>query len=129
MEQRARDLDDPSKTDEHDSLPIPVQPLQSTSFKDHRKRIHTHSSDSGVNSQLVFSQPPALSPATPNETSIRQPSTSQHAQIAPPSSKEPFSSIQQFIRKTAKLRSREPKYNRSEPNRPDPQSVLRTRTR
>ena len=37
--------------------------------------------------------------------------------------------IQQFINESRKSKNREPKYNRSQPDQPDPQSVLRTRTR
>ena len=78
MEQRARDLNNPSITDEHDSFPFPIEPLQSNSSKVQEKRLDTHSSDSGVNSQLALFR----SPATPFETSTTHPFTSQQAQIA-----------------------------------------------
>ena len=53
------------------------------------------------------------------------------------SPREHLSPIQQFFRNTAtrmaknsaELRSKEPKSNRSQPNYPDSQSVLRTTTR
>ena len=41
----------------------------------------------------------------------------------------PLTPIQQFINNSRKPKNKEPKYNRSQPNHPDPQSVLRTRTR
>ena len=69
MEQSARDLNNPTTTDEHDPFPFPVEPLQSILFKDQRKQLDTHSSDSGVNSPFVLLRSPTLSPATPIETS------------------------------------------------------------
>ena len=41
----------------------------------------------------------------------------------------PLTPIQQFINNSRKPKNKGPKYNRSQPNHPDPQSVLRTRTR
>ena len=45
----------------------------------------------------------------------------------PPSG--PLTPIQQFINKSRKSKNNEPKYNRSQPKLPEPQSVLRTCTR
>ena len=45
----------------------------------------------------------------------------------PPSG--PLTPIQQFIDNSCKSKTKERKYNRSQPLHPDPQSVLRTRTR
>ena len=47
--------------------------------------------------------------------------------MSPPSG--PLTPIQQFINNSRKPKIKEPKYNRSQPLHPDPQSVLRTRTR
>ena len=112
MEQRARDLNNPTTTDEHDSFPFPIEPLQSTSSKDQGKRLDTHSSDSGVNSPLASFQSTALLHATPIETSSPRSSTSQQAHFAQPlPTAGTFSPIQHFIRNSAKLRPKEPKHN------------------
>ena len=137
MEQRTRDLKNPSTTDEHDSFPFPIEPLRSISSTNKPKRSSMHSNSSGIASPFASSRTPVLSPAIPMETSTPHPSSSQHAQTAQLSPREHLSPIQQFIRNSAtrmarssvKSRSEEPKYNRSQPNYPDLQSVLRTRTR
>ena len=41
----------------------------------------------------------------------------------------PLTPIQQFNNGSRKLTNKEPNYNRSHPNHPDPLSVLRARTR
>ena len=129
MEQRTRDLNNPSTTDEHDSFPFPIEPLRSISSTNQPKRSSIRSNDSGITSPLASSRTPLLSPTIPAETSTPQPSSSQAAQ--------PLSPIQQFIRNSAtrmarnsmKTRPKEPKYNRAQPDYPDSQSVLRTITR
>ena len=96
-----------------------------------------HSYDSGNTSPLASSRPLVLSPAISSETLTPHPSFSQQAQTAQLSPREDLSPIQQFIRNSAtrmatnsvNLRSKEPKHNRSQPDYPDPQSVLRSRTR
>ena len=78
-----------------------------------------------------------LCPAIPVESSTPHLSYSQGAQLAQLPPREHLSPIQLFIRNiairmarnSAKLRSKDPKYNRSQPNYPDSQSVLRTVTR
>ena len=45
----------------------------------------------------------------------------------PPSG--PLTPIQQFNNNNRRLKKKELNYNRSQPDHPDPQSVLRTRTR
>ena len=90
--------------------------------------IRIVSSHSRMNSPPAFARSPGLSPATPFEKSAPLASTSQHAQVAQPPPKGLFTPNQQFIRNSAKMRSKEPIYNRSQPNHPDSQSVLRTRT-
>ena len=96
-----------------------------------------HSNDSKITSPLASPHTPVLSPAIPMETSTPYPSSSQHAQTAQLSPRERLSPIQQFFRKSAtriaknsvKSRLKECKYNRSQPDYPDFQSVLRTKTR
>ena len=46
MEQRSRDLINPSTTDERDSSPFAREPLRSSLSKAQRKRLDTHSKDS-----------------------------------------------------------------------------------
>ena len=129
MEKRARDLKNPSTTDEHASFQFQIEPLQSTSYEDQRKQLDAHINDSGVNSPLASFRSQALSFATPIGTSTPHPSISLPTQVAQPSPTGLFSPFQNFIRKSAKLSSKEPKYNHSQPNHPDHQSVLRTYTR
>ena len=76
MEQRTRDLNNPSTTDEHDSLPFPIETLRSSSSTNQPKRSSMHSNDSGITSPLAFSRTPVLSPTIPAETSTPQPSSS-----------------------------------------------------
>ena len=64
-------------------------------------------------------------PITPdNPQPCLLPSTSR---MTPPS--EPLTPIQQFIKNSRNSKAKEPKYHRSQPDCPDPQSVLRSRTR
>ena len=134
MEQRTRDLNNPSTTEEHDSFPFPIEPLRSISSTNQPKRSSMHSNDSGITSPLASSRTPVLSPTIPAETSTPHPSSSQRAQTAQLSLRENLSPIQQFIRNSATRMARnsgpkEPKYNGSQPNYPDSLSVLRTITR
>ena len=137
MEQRTRDLKSLSTTEEHDSFPFPIEPLWSTPSTDKPKRPSTHSNDSEITSPVASSRTPVLSHAILMETSNPHPSSSQHAQTAQSSPREDLSPIQQIIRNSAtrmarhsvNLRSKELKYNRSQPNYPNSQSVLRTITR
>ena len=137
MEQRARDLNNPSTTEEHDSFPFPIEPLRYISPPNQPKRSSMHSNDSGITSPITFSRTPVLSPTIPAERSTPHQSSAQHAQTAQLSPRGNLSPIQQFIRNSAtrmarnsvKSHPKEPKYNRSQPNYPDSQSVLRTITR
>ena len=137
MEQRTRDLNNPSTIEEHDSFPFPIEPLRSISSTNRPKRSSRHSNDSGITSPLASSRTPVLSPAIPVGTSTPCPSSSQHAQSVQMPSREHLSPIQQFIRNSAtrmarssvNSRLKEPKYNRAQPNYPNSQSVLRTITR
>ena len=136
MEQRTIDLNNQS-TAERDSFPFSMKPLRSISSTSKPKRSSMHSNDSGITSPLDSSRTPVLSPAVPVGTSTPHPSSSQHGQTVQLSHRENLSPIQQFVvisatrmaRSNVKSRSKEPKYNRSQPNYPVSQSVLRTITR
>ena len=136
MEQHSPDLNNPSSTEKHDSFPFSIEPIRSFSSIKKPKRSSTHSNDSGITSSLACSRTPVLSPTIPVETSTPHPSSSQYARTAQLSPRDHLSPIQQFNRNIAsrmarnsvKSRPEEPKYNRSQPNYPDPQLVLRTRT-
>ena len=65
MEQRTRDLNNPNTAEEHDSFPIPIEPLRSISSTNKQQRSSMHSNDSGITSPLASSQTPVLSPAIP----------------------------------------------------------------
>ena len=122
MEQRFQKINNPGQSSTEDSLPFPIEPLRTTPVTLPQKRVSNTSSDSGVNSPQVLS--PAM-PVTPeNSQSYLIPSTSRMT----PSS-EPLTPIQQFIKHSRNSKAKESKYNRSQPNHPDSQSVLRTRTR
>ena len=137
MEQRSRDLKNPSTTEENDSFPILIQPLRSFPYTNKPKRSSVHSNDSGINSPLASSCTPVLSPAIPMETSTPHPSYSQHVQPAQLLPREHLGPIQQFIRNSStrmarnsvKSRPEEPKYNRSQADYPESQSVMQTITR
>ena len=122
MEQRFQKLNSPGQSSMDDSLPFPIEPLRTAPVTLPQKQVRNTSSDSGVNS------PQFLSPAMPVTPDILQssliPSTSR---MHSPS--EPLTPIQQFIKNSWKSNTKEPKYNRSQPDHPDSQSVLRTRTR
>ena len=76
MEQRTRDSNNPSTTDEHDSFPFPIEPLRSISSTNQPKRSSISSNDSGITSPLASSRTLVLSPTIPAETSTPQPSSS-----------------------------------------------------
>ena len=58
MQQRTRNLKNPSTTEEHDSFPI--EPLRSFSSTNKPKRSSMHSNDSGITSPLPSSHTPVL---------------------------------------------------------------------
>ena len=117
MEQRTRDLNNPSTTEEHDSFPFPIEPLRYFWSTNQAKRSSMHSNDSGITSPFASFRTPVLSSAIPTETSNPHTSSSQHAQTAQLSPREHLSSIQQLIRNSAtrmarnsvKSRPKEPK--------------------
>ena len=122
VEQRFQKINSPGQSSMEDSHPFPIEPLCATPLTLPQKRVSNTSSDSGVNSSHVLS--PAM-PITPDNSQPHLiPSTSRTS----PSS-GPLTPIQQFINNSRKPKNKEPKYNRSQPKHPDPQSVLRTSTR
>ena len=122
MEQRIQKINNPEQSSMEDSLPFPIEPLRTAPVTLPLKRVSNTSSDSGVNSPHFLS--PAM-PITPNHSqSPLIPSTSR---MPPPSGS--LTSFQQFIENSRKSKTKEPKYNRSQPDHPDSQSVLQTRTR
>ena len=122
MEQRFQKINSPGASSMEDSLPFPIEPLRTAPVTLPQKRVSNTSSDSGVHSPQVLS--PAM-PVTPDDSqSYLIPSTSR---LHP--STGPLTPIQQFINNSRNSKTKEPKYNRSQPAYPDPQSVLRSRTR
>ena len=101
MEQRTRDLNNPSITEAHDPFPFPIEPLRSTPPTNKLKRSSLHSNDSGSTSPLASSRTPVLSPAIPAETSTPHPSSSQNAQTVQLSPRVNLSPLQTFIRNSA----------------------------
>ena len=121
MEQRIKKINNPEQSGMK-TLPFPIELLRAAPVALPPKRFSNTSSDSGVNSPHLLS--PTM-PATPNNLQSHLiPSTSR---MDSPS--RPLTPIQQFIKNSRKSKAKEPKYNRSQPDHPDSQSVLRTRTR
>ena len=121
MEQRLQKLNNSEQPSMEDSLPLPIERLRTAPATRPQKRVSNISSDSVVNSHVLS---PAM-PITPdNSQPYHTPSTSRTNLFS-----GPLTPIQQFINKSCKSKAREPKYSRSRPDHPDPQSVLRTRTR
>ena len=118
------------ETAKDDSIPFPIVPSSSAPTVLPAKRISNTSDDSGGNS------PPTLSPAIPPQpirhsprTPMSNPSTSQVITSPIPLS-QPLTPIQRLINhNTRKYQNKEPKYNQSQPDHPDAESVLRTQTR
>ena len=122
MEQRFQKINSPGQSSMKDSLPFPIEPLRTAPVALPQKRVSKTSSDSGVNSPQVLS--PAMLVTLDNSQPYLIPSTSG---MNPPS--RPLTPFQQFINNSRNSKTKEPKYNRSQPDHPDPQSVLRSRTR
>ena len=122
MEQRIQKIYNPGQSGMEESLPFPIEPLRTAPVSFLSKLVSNTSSDSGVNSPHVLSPTMPITPV--NSHPPLKPSTSR---MNPQSG--PLTQIQQFINNSRKSKNKEPKYNRSQPKHPDPQSVLRTRTR
>ena len=122
MKQRLHKINNPEQFGMEDSFPFPIEPLRRPPVTLPQKRVSKTSSYSGVNSPQVVS--PAM-PVTPdNSQSYLLRSTSR---MNPPSG--PLTPIQQFTKSSQKSKAKEPKYNHSQPDHPDSQLVLPTRTR
>ena len=120
--QRIQKLKNSEPPSIEDSLPFPIEPLCTAPVTLPQKRVRNTSSDSGDSSPHFLS--PAV-PVTPNDSQpYLIPSISR---TNPPSGL--LTPIQQFIKNSLKSKAKESKYNRSQPNYPDPQSVLGTCTR
>ena len=122
IEQRLQKINNPEQSGMEDSRPFPIEPPRTAPVPLPQKRVSNTSSDSGIISPHVLS--PAIAMTPDNSQSHLIPSTSG---MNPPSG--PVNPIQQFINNSRKLKNKEPKYNRSQPNHPDLQSIFRTRTR
>ena len=122
MEQRIQKINNAGQSGMEDSLPFPIEPLRRAPVALPQKRVSNTSSDSGVKSPHVFS--PAIPIPPDNSRPHLKPATSR---MNPPNG--PLTPIQQFINIWRKSINKEPEKYRSQPIHPDPQSVLRTRTR
>ena len=122
MEQLLHKIKNLEQFGKEDPLPFSIEPLRTAPVTLPQKRVSNTSSDSGVNSPQVLSLAMTITPD--NSQSYLIPSTSR---MHPPSG--PLTPIQQFIKTSQKSKTKEPKYNRSQPDDTDSQSVLRTRTR
>ena len=103
------------------SLPFPIEPVRTAPVTLPQKRVSNTSSDSGVNSPHVLS--PAMPKTPDNSQSYPISSTSR---MHPPG--RPLIPIQHFLENNRNSETKEPKYNRSQSDHPDSQSVHRTRT-
>ena len=122
MEHRIQKLNNPKQSSMEDSLPFPNEPFRTAPITLPQKRVSNNGSDSGVKSPHVLSPAVAITPD--HSQPYRVPTTSP---MTP--STGPLTPIQQFLSNSRKSKKKEPKYNRSQPDYPDPQFVLRTRTR
>ena len=112
LEQRFRKSNSPGQSSMEVSLPFPIEPHRTAPVILPQKRVSNTSSDSGVNSPQVLSP---VMPVTPdNSQSYLIPSPSR---MHP--SNGPLPLIQQFITSNRKFMTKEPKYNRSQPDHPD----------
>ena len=122
MASRIQELNNLEQSGMEDSFPFPIEPFRNAPVAFPQKRFSNTSSDSGVNS------PHILSPTMPIALENLQPSlVPSMSRAHPPIS--PLTPIQQFIKSSRKSKAQGPKYNRCQPDYPDPQSVLRALTR
>ena len=122
-ERRVQQLSNPKETATDDSIPFPIVPLSSAPTVLPTKRNRNTSDDSGINSP-----PQPINNHSPR-TPINDPSTSQII-TSPIPPNQPLTPIQRLIHhNTRKYQNKEPKCNRSQPDHPDAESVLRTQSR
>ena len=124
MEQRIQKLNNREQSGMEDPLPFPIESLRTTPITLPQKRVSITSIDSGVNSPHILSPAKPITPD--NSQPYPTPSTSGMTLVA---LTVPIRPLQQFFNNNRNTKNKEPKYNRSQPDHPDPQSVLRTRTR
>ena len=122
LEQRIQKLNNPEQPSMEDAHPFLIEPLHTAPVTLPQTRVSNTSSDSGVNSSPVLSPVMLITPD--NSQPYLKPSSSRVNL-----STGPLPLIQQIINSNRKSKKKEPKYNRSQPDHPDPQSVLQTRTR
>ena len=122
MEQRIQKINNPGQSGMEDYLPFPIESLRTAPVTLPQNRVSNTSNDSCVNSLHVLS--PAMPKTPDNSESHLIPST-----LRKNFPSGPLTPIQKFINTSRKSKNTEPKYKRSQPFYPDPQSLLRTRTR
>ena len=126
MEQRNGKLNCFTEQLAEEPILFPIRPLATTpAITSHKPDIVT-SSDSGDDSPIEVFSPtlpitPEQLPQQSQETVIEQPSTS--------ATLRPLTPLLQFLRNTRKAKTKEPKYNRPQPNDTNSQSTPRTLTR
>ena len=120
MEQGFQQLNNFEQPSMEDSLPSPIETLRTAPLTIPQKRVSDINSDSGVNS------PHVLSPAVPKTPDISQPYLVPSS-LRANSPSGPLNPNQQLINLGRKSKPKEFIYNRSQPDHPGPQSVLRTR--
>ena len=122
MEQRIQKINNPEQPNTEDPLPFPIEPLRAAPVPLPQKRVSITSSDSGVNSPQVLSPAMLITPINSQPHPIPSSSRTNSASGA-------LTPTQQFIKNSQKSKAKVPKYNCSQPDQPDSQSVLRTCTR
>ena len=112
-EQGIQEINNPEQPGTEDPLPFSIEPLRTAPVTLPQKRVSNTSNDSGVNS------PHVLTPAKPITPDISQPHLIPSTlRMNPPGG--PLTPIQQFINNRRKSKNKEPNYNRSQPDYPDP---------
>ena len=122
MEQRFQKLNNFEQPSMEDSLPISFEPLRTAPVTLPQKRVSNTRSDSRVNSRQVLLPAMPLTPDNPQPYLVLSTSRTN-----PPSWL--LTPIQQFISNSRKSKAKEPKYNLSQSDHPEPRSVLRTHPR
>ena len=128
-ERRVQQLNDPKETATDDSIPFPIVPLSSAPTVLPTKRISNTSDDWGVTSSPTISPTKLPQPINRSlRTRLNKPATSQII-TSPIPTRQPVTHNQRLIHHiTRNYQNNEPKNIRSQPDHPDPESVLRTRT-
>ena len=117
MEQRIEKLNNCEQPSMEDSLLFPIEPHHTAAVTLPLKRVSNTTNDSGINIPQVLS--PAMQITPDNLQPFPVPSTSR--MNLPCGALTP---IPKFNNSSRKLKAKEPKYNCSQADHPDPQSVL-----